>query len=402
MRRVLYISYDGMLEPLGQSQVLAYQKMLAKDHFICLMSYEKKKDWKDSEQRERLQHEVKEASILWRPLRYHKTPSLLATFWDVFVGVLIGGFLIKRYKLELVHARSYVPALIAIFLKRLTGTRFVFDMRGFWADERIDGGIWKEGSFVYRVAKRCERLFILEADHIISLTNAGVSEIMKFSYANRDILSKITVIPTCADLNKFSPVSSRGGTSSDASLTFGYVGTVGTWYLFPEVVQCFAKIKRLRPNSRFLIVNRGEHAYILSELSKLGLDAPDVEVVSATHDGVPELINKMSGAVFFIKPVFSKQASAPTKLAELLGCGVPCLGNAGIGDMASVLEGEDVGIALSSFDDATLSEGIRRFLDLISDPKTKDRCVVTAQRLFSLEEGVRRYSRIYEQLGAEL
>ena len=35
---VLYISYDGMLEPLGESQVLAYLKRLVADRPIHLIS----------------------------------------------------------------------------------------------------------------------------------------------------------------------------------------------------------------------------------------------------------------------------------------------------------------------------------------------------------------------------
>ena len=42
---VLYISYDGMLEPLGKSQVLGYLNRLAVDRPIHLISFEKPSDW---------------------------------------------------------------------------------------------------------------------------------------------------------------------------------------------------------------------------------------------------------------------------------------------------------------------------------------------------------------------
>jgi hypothetical protein len=41
---VLYVSYDGMLEPLGQSQVLGYLKRLAVGRAIHLVSFEKPSD----------------------------------------------------------------------------------------------------------------------------------------------------------------------------------------------------------------------------------------------------------------------------------------------------------------------------------------------------------------------
>ena len=106
---------------------------------------------------------------------------------------------------------------------------------------------------------------------------------------------------------------------------------------------------------------------------------------------------RMDAAAFFIKPVFSKQASAPTKLAEFLGCGIPCLSNAGVGDMVKVLEGEKVGVALKAFDTTSMQTALQQLLQLVADPETRGRCISAARSHFSLEEGVARYRGIYEQ-----
>ena len=178
----------------------------------------------------------------------------------------------------------------------------------------------------------------------------------------------------------------------------GYVGSAGTWYLFDEVAACFAQLLRLRPDASFLIVNKGEHAYIRKRLAAAGIPADAVELRAASHAEVPKQIARMDAGIFFIRQVFSKQASAPTKLAEFLGCGVPCLGNAGVGDMAEVLEGEHVGVALKSFDEAALANGLQDLLLLAAEPATRARCVAAAQKHFSLDEGVARYRGIYEQI----
>ena len=47
MKPLLYLAYDGMLEPLGQSQVLAYLERLAAERPIHLLSFEKAEDWRD-------------------------------------------------------------------------------------------------------------------------------------------------------------------------------------------------------------------------------------------------------------------------------------------------------------------------------------------------------------------
>ena len=125
---VLYISYDGMLEPLGQSQVLAYLKRLAAGRCIHLISFEKAVDWVDATARERTMQDIADAGIIWHPLRYHKSPSVIATAWDIAYGTLVGLWLVRRYRLEIVHARSYVSSVIALALKHLTGVKYLFDM----------------------------------------------------------------------------------------------------------------------------------------------------------------------------------------------------------------------------------------------------------------------------------
>lgn len=395
---VLYISYSGMLEPLGQSQVLAYQERLAVGHSIHIISFERIEDWVDVQAREVVSNRMNAVGIHWHPLCYHKRPSALATAWDILCGAFTGLRLVRKHGLSVVHARSYVASVMALMIKRLTGAKYVFDMRGFWADERVDGGLWQRSSRMYRVAKWFERRFLLSADHVVSLTHSAVRELTRFEYLHR-CMPPITVIPTCADLSRFKPMLHE---NDSKSFVMGYVGTVGTWYLFNEVVSCFVQLLRMQPDARFLIVNRGEHDYIRNCLAAADVPAVSIEIISATHAEVPLHMARMDAGVFFIKPVFSKQASAPTKLAEFLGCGVPCLGNAGVGDMAEVLEGERVGVALTAFDYATLANGLQALLQLAADPNTRVRCVAAAQKHFSLDEGVRRYAAVYQQLGASL
>jgi glycosyltransferase involved in cell wall biosynthesis len=392
---VLYISYDGMLEPLGQSQVLAYLKRLAADRPIHLISFEKADDWAKVAERERLAHDIATSGIVWHPLRYHKRPTAVATTWDIANGMSLGLWLVLRHRLRIVHARSYVASVMALAIKRITGIKYLFDMRGFWADEKLDGG-WPHDGRMYRVAKGFERRFLLAADHVVSLTYAAVTEMQRFPYLQRH-MPPVTVIPTCADLARFKPMPhEREGTG----LVIGYVGSVGR-YMFDEVAACFAVLLRMRPDALFLIVNRGEHAYIRERLAAAGVPAVAVELISATHADMPRQIAGMDASIYFTKPVFSKQAMAPTKLAELLGCGVPCLGNSGVGDMAEVLEGERVGVALRAFDGDSLAAGLARLLALAADPSTPARCVAAAKKHFSLDEGVRRYAAVYRELLGE-
>lgn len=389
---MLYISYDGMLEPLGQSQVLAYLEKLASDRHIYLLSFEKPEDWLDTQAREQVQLRMDAAGIHWHPRRYHKHPSALATSCDVGISIVSGVWLLLRHRLRIVHARSYVAAVMALVLKRMTGARFVFDMRGFWADERVAGGLWPREGRMYRVAKWFERRFLLGADHVVSLTHAAVGEIEQFDYLQGKV-PPITVIPTCADLERFAPVAPpREG------FVLGYVGSAGTWYLFDAAVACFAQLLKLRPEARWLIVNRNEHEYIRERLLAGGVPLDAVELREADHSEVPAQMARTHAGVFICEPSYSRAACAPTKLGEFLGCGIPCLSNIGVGDMAGILKGERVGVALSAFDEAALRQGLEQLIELTRQPDIQARCVAAAKQHFSLDEGVRRYAAIYARL----
>ena len=390
----LYLTYDGILEPLGQSQVLRYLEQLSLNRKIILISFEKSADWHLGERRKIMREQLRATGIVWMPLRYHKRPSAFATAYDIVQGLLAGTWVVCRYRVTIVHARSYVPSVMAFTLKKIFHLKIIFDMRGFWADERIEGGLWPRSGRMYKLAKWFERRFLLNADHVVSLTHSAAQIIQSFDYL-QGRLPPLTVIPTCADLNRFKPVSHE---FKPPPFVLGYVGTVGTWYLFDEVVACVAILLRMKPEAQFLVVNRGEHDYIRQRLQAAGVPESASEIRSVTNEEVPALMARMHAGIFFIKPAFSKQASAPTKLAEFLGCGIPCLGNAGVGDMATVLEGERVGVVINSFEESSLQQGLKQLLSLSANPEITGRCVAAAHKHFSLDEGVARYQAIYESL----
>ena len=88
-RRVLFISYNGMLDPLGQSQVLPYLRELASRGVrFTLLSFERAKAFEPQgvSQCEQLRDKLKAQGIEWHWLRYHQRPSIPATIYDVMAG----------------------------------------------------------------------------------------------------------------------------------------------------------------------------------------------------------------------------------------------------------------------------------------------------------------------------
>ncbi|MBT5400425.1 glycosyltransferase [bacterium] len=394
----LYISYDGILEPLGQSQVLSYLEGLANERTIHLISFEKPSDKKNQYLYNQVDSRIKKSNIQWHPLIYHKKPTAIATLWDIFCATALGFWLILRYNLKIVHARSYVASLSALIFKKIFGTYYIFDMRGFWADERVDGEIWTKSGYLYYITKQLEKSFLLNADVVVSLTHKAVLEMKKFPYLDKRGV-RFEVITTCADLKLFKPKSNFK--KQNKPLTIGYVGSVGVWYLFEEAMDYFKLIKKIVPDVRLHIINKGGHKYIYKCLEELGIDQKSVFVETIDHSDVPRAMQSMDAGLFIIKPAYSKISSTPTKLGEFLGCGVPCICNSKVGDMSEIVNNNKVGVVLDSFDKSTKNKSILQLLKLILDPDIQHRCRATALKHFSLADGIDSYKRIYRSLDGQ-
>jgi glycosyltransferase involved in cell wall biosynthesis len=394
MASVLYVSYDGMLEPLGQSQVITYLERLADEHTIHIISFEKRADLDDPAGMALVRDRLSKARVGWTPMRYHSRPSAPATAYDILRGQAVVLALVRRLRADIIHVRSYVPALMALPARRLLGTKLLFDIRGFWPDERVDGGLWPKGGALYRTAKKLERNLFRVADHVVTLTHASVPIIDAFGYWN-DTPPPITVIPTCADLDLFAPSPDL---RPEGPFTVGYVGSFGTWYLLDETMHLFKAIRLEEPDARMLIVNRHEHDAVRAAARRVGIDVNLIEIAGASHRDVPNHIHRMHCASALIKPCFSKISSAPTKLAEYLGCGVPCVGNTGVGDMEIILEGREVGVTMHGFDGEAMRNAARRIVAMAHEPDISARCRNAALDLSSLTVGVEAYRSIYQKL----
>jgi hypothetical protein len=79
-KKILFISYDGMTDPLGQSQVIPYLQGLSKAGYqIFLLSCEKKQVYEQN--KAAIQQLLDESKIKWIPLNYTKPHPLFLRFW---------------------------------------------------------------------------------------------------------------------------------------------------------------------------------------------------------------------------------------------------------------------------------------------------------------------------------
>lgn len=395
--RVLYLSYTGLLEPLGQSQVLSYIEKLSLEHSITLISFEKKDSWNNKKKLEHFKKRCLALKIYWIPLKYHKKPRLLSTLYDSALFLKHARSVILANRVDLIHCRGYIPTFIGGLLKSIYKVPLIFDMRAFWPDEMVSANQLKKSSIVYYILKLLEKKCLENADYIITLTKAAEVYIVN-RYNKNNLKDRIVTIPTCVNLEKFTlPIESSNRNKN--VIVIGSVGTLNSWFKIDWFFTFFKRISENYPNANLRIISKSPKEFISSKLNEHNIDKHQVVIKDCEFKHVPGEIHQMNVGVFFFEPGFSKLGSAPTRMAEFLACGVPCIANSGVGDVQYIIEKYNVGIVIKECSDFELSQAVNCLIQLLEDPGISIRCRRAAEEWFSLGNGVEKYSLIYNELG---
>ncbi|MCC5931184.1 MAG: glycosyltransferase [Cyclobacteriaceae bacterium] len=346
---ILYLTYDGLTDPLGQSQILPYLIGLSHKGFqFHIISFEKKEAFR--RQKEIIQRQLVGYSIVWHPQVYHKFPPVLSAMYDVAIMRKMAFELHKEYKFGAVWCRSYLPGMVGMALKRKTGLKFIFDMRGFWPDERVEGGTWPQNNPLYRMVytyfKNKEKEMLAEADHVVVLTHKAKAILETQRLHKNPVPKAVSVIPCCVDTDHFNleriSESEKEFARQKLRLTtenkiLVYAGSVGTWYMLDEMFDYFKNLQQEDNSWRFLLISRDEKKTIIQKAKEKEIEPAFIIVTPATREEMPLYLSLGSKAISYIQPSFSKQASSPTKLAEYLAMGLPCECNEGVGDVDTLI-----------------------------------------------------------------
>jgi glycosyltransferase involved in cell wall biosynthesis len=343
---------------------------LARDFAITLISFEKEPPDHD------LNEHLKSLGIRWRPLRYHKRPPVGSTAWDIVAGARAIDRELRRVPDSILHTRSYVATEMVMRAPRARHSPLLFDIRGFWIDERVDGGAMRKGA-LYRYARGRERRFYTRADAIVTLTDASTEVIRQWT-AGREV--PIAVIPTCTEIARFATTS-----AAPERPRLVWMGSVG--------IRC-----------------RLDLAHRLSQISGLPLAVYTPQVAEAQAQvgddaavryvppaDVPAALRAGDIGLCLYRLGSNMIAAAPTRFAEFLAAGVPIAVTTGVGDLERIVEQKGLGCVLRDEDDSALRATAGTLAEMAMDPDTRDRCRAVAKR-FDVEDGARRYAALYRSL----
>ena len=402
-KKILFISYDGMTDPLGQSQVIPYLQGLSKHGFeIFLLSCEKKAAY--AQNKTMVAALLKGYSIQWLPLSYTKNPPALSTWFDIKKLRRAAAQIHREHGIDLVHTRPGVPALVGLWMKKQFGVKFLNDIREFFADRRVEGGMWniKNPLFkrIYKYFKRKEAEGVKQSDGIVCLTYAAEKIIREWPEYNRSI--PLEVIPCSADLDLFDPSRidavkkkelKKELNINEKDLVVSYLGSIGGWYLTAEMMHFCKLLSDKKQDIKFLFISPHRHEVIVTTAATYGIDPGKIITRKARRTEVPLLLSLSNYSIFFIRPCYSKLSSSPTKHGEIMAMGIPLITNSGVGDVKEIVMRYNSGIVLDEFNETTFGSAV----DTIISQHSYDVEGIRqgAKEFYSLESAIEKYNKIY-------
>jgi len=396
--QALFISHSGT-SPIVHSQGIPQMKELSKRgiHFTFLSFQHKsakKIDW--------LEKKLKQSKIDWHVLNYWHWPFFPASSLDIIRGIFYISWLIKKKKIAIVQTRSYIPAIMAWFVKKLFGIKFIFDMRGLIPDEQAYSGNWPKGSLKYRLAKYVEKKLILSADSIVVVNESFKDYVQNFILGK--IKKNVVVIPNCVDINRFSfDLQQRDYLRSNLrlqdKLVLVYSGSITRWHLIDKMIDFFVLLKKSVPHAHFLFLTY-EKEKLLEFINNKNLLDTNYTILSVAPEEMPNYLSIADIAISFIQPTFTKKiACSPIKFAEYLALGLPVIINGKISGTDKMVKKYNLGIVIDKLNQENYQKTIEKIFKILREDKNiKTRCREFVKNNLSLKQAVNKYETIYQSL----
>lgn len=396
MKKILYITHDGILDHIGASQIYPYLKINSLSNKIYLLSFEKKKNFKDIQI---LKRKINQNNIEWKYITYHY--SLFGKLYDFLLLLIYASKFIFFKKIDIIHCRSYIPTLSVFFINKIKKIKYIFDIRDFWADEGIE---IKKYKFIYNFIKKIEGKMIHESIHTVCLTTKAKKYILNKYF--KDCLdkysNKITVIPCGTDFELFNPDKLKINIKNRIKKKFNphnknillYYGSIGKNYLIDKKINFFKNINRLNEWKFIFLVNNNFNELNNYLLSK-GLKNNNFSIINSKREQLPYFLSLANLSIFFYRQGMRSLGCSPTKLADLFSMNIPIITDKNLGDMDSIISfSKNNSLLISNFN----SYQIRSYTSKILKNYKNNLNIRKNSVYFNYKYGAKKYLNIYKSL----
>jgi glycosyltransferase involved in cell wall biosynthesis len=320
------------------------------------------------------------------------------------LSVLLLLYKIARTRPNVVHCRGYMATLLAVLAKLIfKDTKVIFDPRGFWPEERVVDGSWKEKSLRFKLWKYIERRLILHSDKVIALSQPFADRIAQLAG-----IADCSVIFTCADVKQFDQARllrdlKRADLGLQGKTVFVYNGGLFAWHDPALLGQMYEAIGQSFSNTKLLVITGHDKKQVGLIFENEGISPADFLIFSAKADEVPEYLATGDYGLVPLKAVSEGSAMSVvaetmigTKVAEYLASGLPIVVNQNVGGLKPLMAQYQLGVFFDSENLSAMVESVQHVQANYFQYQRE--CVIVAERCFSLEHAAGSYYQIYREI----
>lgn len=402
---ILYLTQDGLLEPLMHSQVVRVIERLATVGWrYRIVSLEKEKDLADEARVRRLRARLAAAGVAWEfaPFDWSQSSSAAANNLGFLTRRAVE--LARAARIRAIHARAYVPAVAALAAWNATGLPWVFDARGYWIDERLEEGRWFTTPFRLGVARGLEHQLFSTASAVVTLTELQAREVeQRFKPQGPRTVQCIT---TLADFDDFvrRPLSALTQVPPDDVAALGakrvvaIIGSINNSYLVNETLDLARRILSADPEMHLLVLSSQREEYA-RRLAALGVPETRLSIRRAAHDAMPEWLSLVEWCLLLLQPnSVAKRASMPTKLGELFASGVRPIQFGCNEEVSAWVKRAGSGLVLENVTPGALDDAAHAVVRSKADHAMRSAARERTRSHFSLEAGAAKYSELLRDI----
>lgn len=383
-RNIVFISDSSINNPIIHSQGIPLLKHLVKKNYYCnLVTFERNNGGANSGFVNSKVENINHAKILL-------SDNILPHWLQIIVKGIIYVFNFNRtQKIDLIHARSLSPAIIATVSKILFNRRIkvLYDNRGVFIEEEIYKGNWKEKSCKVKLARYFEKLVINKSDYIVVVSNVFKNYLIE-NFNNLNIKNKIKVIPNRTKI----PADIEKKNKEDKIIGI-YSGSIVKWQKIEDIINLIKQFLNLNKNLKFVFLTYQDIKLVKSKFNDLTDDK--IEFHNLNPADVSEYLKMGSFAILIREKHLLNRVSSPLKFAEYLANGLPVLISEEIGDTENIILKYGVGVIIKN---NNYQKAYYDLIKLLNDPNISDKCFLIAKRKFNIEDSFNEYEAIYNFL----
>lgn len=348
---VTYLTLDSVSNPIVRSQVIEYLTYLSDEFKITLVSFEGKKD---SYAFELVDSILSKHNISWHRIPYSNKFNFISIGWSLFVAPFKIYPLIKRSNTKLIHARSMLPAAIALLMSLFIKCKVIYDIRGFWVDEKADINRIKKNGIFYKILSKLDKIVYKKSDAVVTVAKRSVDLILK-NYAIP--ICKVNVITNTVNTSTFPLLTADDRTEirksmgfAETDIVFIHAGALRGYYDFSLELKLFTRLLCLNPAFKFVILSKEDKEWIKTKFIQNNISPDCYRIVESDFSKVHRFLNAADYSLFLIIPTYSKISAFPVKFAESIATFLPVISNAGVGDVEDYFAQFNVGLCLNYHD----------------------------------------------------